>query len=136
MSDTVATTDTPLSDLIAAHIAGRSPGSWMRFLDGFRKAQVGVVALGVPACAAGEFVSTDDRPISIGLTQHAGGRPMALAFADPEAFAALFGRPFNAALSGEAMLGTVLLNPECAGCWLTARWPRCRWPSTGLPRSR
>jgi len=109
------TTDTPLSDLIAAHIASGSPGSWARFLDGFRKAQVGVVAVGVPAEVDGEFVSTADLPVSVGLTQHAGGRPMALAFTDLEGFAARLGRPFNAALAGEALLGTVLLNPDCAG---------------------
>lgn len=40
---------------------------------------------------------------------------MALAFADPAAFAARLGRPFNAELTGEALLATVLLNPECAG---------------------
>jgi hypothetical protein len=106
---------TPLSDLIVAHIASGSPESWARFVDGFRAAQVGVVAVGVPAGAAGKFVSTADRPMSVGLTRHAGGRPMALAFADPEVFAARFGRPFNAELAGEALLAAALLNPECAG---------------------
>jgi hypothetical protein len=115
VSDAKATSDTPLSDLIAAHITSGSLESWNQFLDGFRKSQVGVVAVGAPEGTAGEFVSTADRPISVGLTRHAGGRPMALAFADPEAFAVRFGRPFNAALAGEALLATVLLNPECAG---------------------
>jgi hypothetical protein len=101
--------------LIAAHTSSGSSESWAPFLDKFRKSQVGVVAVGVPAGSAGEFVSTADQPVSVGLTRHAGGRPMALAFADPEAFAARFGRPFNAALAGEALLATVLLNPECAG---------------------
>jgi hypothetical protein len=113
--DTSTTSDTPLSDLIAAHTASGSPETWARLLDGFRKSQVGVLAVGVPAGAAGEFVSTADRPLAVGLTRHAGGRPMALAFADPAAFAVRFGRPFNAALVGEALLATALLNPECAG---------------------
>lgn len=78
--------DTPLCDLIAAYVVSRSAESWTRFLDAFRKAQVGVVAVGVPAGVDDELVSTADRPISVGLTRHAGGRPMALAFADPEAF--------------------------------------------------
>lgn len=115
MSNAGTRTDTPLSDLIAAHIGSGSPESWARFLDGFRKAQVGVVAVGVPPTTAGEFVSTADHPVSVGLTRHTNRRPMALAFADPEAFAARFDRPFNAALVGEALLGTVLLNPDCAG---------------------
>lgn len=40
---------------------------------------------------------------------------MALAFAGPAASAARFGRRFNAAWVGEALLATVLLNPEGAG---------------------
>jgi hypothetical protein len=115
VSDAKTSSDTPLSDLIAAHIASGSPESWNHFLDGFRKSQVGVVASGVPAGTVGEFVSTADQPISVGITQHAGGKPMALAFADPNAFAVRFGQPFNAALVGEALLATALLNPECAG---------------------
>ncbi|MCE9531485.1 MAG: SseB family protein [Planctomycetes bacterium] len=100
---------------MAAHTANGSPETWARFLNAFRESQVGVVAVGVPSGAAGEFVSTAERPFSVGLTRHAGGRPMALAFADPMAFAARFGRPFNAALVGHALLSTVLLNPECDG---------------------
>ncbi|QJW93784.1 hypothetical protein FTUN_1295 [Frigoriglobus tundricola] len=94
--------------------SGSSDG-WARFLDGFRKSQVGVVVVGVPARTGGEVVSAANQPVSIGLTRHADGRPMALAFADPVAFAARFGRPFNASMAGAAVLSTVLLNPECAG---------------------
>jgi hypothetical protein len=115
VNDARSTTGTPLSDLIAAHVANGTSETWAQFLGGFSKSQVGVIAVGVPPGAAGEFVSTADRPLSVGLTRHAGGRPMALAFADPVAFAARFGRPFNAALAGHALLATVLLNPECTG---------------------
>jgi hypothetical protein len=76
---------------------------------------LGVVAVGVAAGVAGDLVSTNERPFSVGLTTHAGGRRMALAFADPIAFSRRFGRPFNAAISGEALLATVLLNPACEG---------------------
>jgi hypothetical protein len=115
VSDAKGTSDAPLSHLIAAHMASGSSETWTRFLDGFRNSQVGVVAVGVVGGVAGEFLSTADRPVSVGLTRHVSGLPMALAFADPEAFAARFGRPFNAALIGETMLATVLLNPDCAG---------------------
>jgi|SRR5579872_5706705 len=115
MSVAQGTSDTPLSDLLAAHIASGSPECWAQFLNQFRTSQVGVVATGAPAGTAGDFASTADRPVSVGLTQHGGGRPMVLAFADPKVFAARFGRPFNAALAGEALLATVLLNPDCAG---------------------
>lgn len=111
----MASSKTPLSDLIAAHSARGAPETWASFLDGFRTSQVGVLALGVPVGTVGDFVSTAEQPMSVGLTTHAGCRQMALAFADPEVFAARFGRPFNAAISGEALLATVLLNPECAG---------------------
>jgi hypothetical protein len=116
VSDTKDPSETPLSDLIAAHMASGSPEAWAQFLDGFRKSQVGVVAVGGErGSAAREFVSTANQPVSVGLTRHAGGLPMALAFADPAAFVARFGQPFNAALVGEALLATVLLNPDCAG---------------------
>ena len=110
-----ATGDTPLSDLIAAHVASRSSQTWTRFLDGFRKSQVGVVAVGAPEGVAAEFVTTADRPVSVGLTTNAEGRRMALAYADPAAFAVRYGRSFNAALIGDALLATVMLNPECQG---------------------
>lgn len=106
---------TPLSDLIAANIASGSAENWGRFLDGFRKAQLGVVAIGDTPSAAGEFVTTRERPVAVGLTRHANGRRMALAFADPEAFAAQFGPRFNATMAGEALLAAVLFNPECEG---------------------
>lgn len=115
MDDAETTSDAPLSDLIAAHAASGSPGTWGRFLDAFRVAEVGVHVVGAPAGVAGEFVTTPDRPVSVGLTRHAGGRPMALAFADPKAFARRFGRPFNGGMTGAALLTTALANPECAG---------------------
>ncbi len=115
MSDTKAMSATPLSDLIAAHMASGTPETWARFLDIFRKSEVGIHAIGVPEGATGEFVTTANQPLSVGLTGHAGGRPLALAFADPPAFALRFGQPFNAGLTGEAVLATVLANPDCAG---------------------
>lgn len=115
MTHTRSAGDTPLSDLIAAHMASHSSKTWAEFLEGFRKSQVGVVAMGLPNGTTGEIVTTADLPMSVGLTKHAGGRLMALAFADPAAFAKRFGRTFNAALVGNALLATVVLNPECAG---------------------
>ena len=40
---------------------------------------------------------------------------MALAFADPAVFVRRFGRRFNAEMAGEALLATIVLNPECEG---------------------
>lgn len=107
--------DTPLSDLIAAYIASRSRKTWGQFLDAFQVAELGVHVVGVPSGTVGKFVTQAGQSVSLGLTRHAGGRPTALAFADPEAFARRFGRPFNAGMSGTALLATLLADPECAG---------------------
>jgi hypothetical protein len=115
VSDTQASSDTPLSDLIAAISASRSSESYAQFLEAFRKSQVCVRAEGVPAGTVGRFVSTPECPVAVAKTVHAGGRPMVLAFADPEAFAARFGERFNAMMAGDALLATVLRNPDCAG---------------------
>ncbi len=108
-------TETPLSELIADHLAAGTTQSFKRFLYGFRRSTLGVIAVGIPQEVAGEFVSTAKQPVSVGLTRHAGGRRMVLAFADPVAFARRFGRRFNAEMAGEALLATALLNPECEG---------------------
>lgn len=114
MDDTGTTSDTPLSDLIAVHIASGSPENWARFLDEFRKTKVGVHAVGVPE-GVSEFTSTADQPVSVAFTAHAGGQPMVLAYADPMAFSARFGQRFNAGMVGESVLATVLLHPDCTG---------------------
>ena len=107
--------NTPLSDMITAHSANGSSETWAQFLEGFRQAQLGVIAIGLPAGATGKHSSSAGQALSVGLTLHASGRPMALAFADPIAFAARFGQPFNATMFGNALLKTMLHNPECAG---------------------
>jgi len=115
VSDAATTGSAPLSDLIAAHVASGSSRTWIKFLEAFRTARVGVFAEGVPAGTTGDFVSTAERPITVGVTRHNDGKSRVLAFADPVAFAARFGQPFNAELVGEALLATALSNPECAG---------------------
>jgi hypothetical protein len=110
--------ETPLSDLIAHHCEAGTAQSFAQFLDGFRGSMLGVVAVGIPEVVSrigGKFVSSAKEAVSIGLTDHAGGKSMALAFADPAAFALKFGRPFNAEIAGDALLDTVLLNPKCEG---------------------
>lgn len=108
------TSATPLSDLIAVHAAARSSRTWARFLAAFRQAKLGVVAEG-PQGVAGEFTTTSERPVAVSLTEHGDGRPKVLAYADPREFAVRFGQPFNAEIGGEALLGTVLANPQCSG---------------------
>jgi len=97
-----------------AYAADKSPERFALFVEQFRRSELGVVAVGAPV-TAGKHVTTADAPVSVGLTQHAGGEPMVLAFADPLAFTKRFGRKFNAGMNGDALLATALLNPKCAG---------------------
>src|SRR5262249_30563499 len=108
-----STDEMPLSDLIANNDSTND--AYMRCLEEFRHSSVGVIALGAPGGAVGEFQSTSEHPISLGQTTHAGGRAMILAFADPPAFARRFGREFNAEIAGESLLETVFINPPLHG---------------------
>ncbi|HEX7314380.1 MAG TPA: SseB family protein [Pyrinomonadaceae bacterium] len=107
--------ETPLSDLIAVQAASGQPRDWARFVEAFRTSQLGVMVSGASEYPSGTFVVTEDQPMSVGLTTHAGGRPMVLAFADPAAFERRFGRQFNALMTGDDLLATALANPACAG---------------------
>lgn len=107
--------DTPLSDLMAVYIAEGSSRTWGRFLDEFRVSKLGVRVTGLPEGAVGDFTSPDDHSLSVGMTDHAGGQPMVLAFADPAAFERRFGRRFNATMTGDALLGTALHSADCRG---------------------
>lgn len=107
---------TPLSDLIEdIHFNSRTQDSFADFLKAFRCAVVGVIALGIPPGTMGDFTSTPEHPTSLGLSTDSEGRDMVLAFADPDAFVQTFGAGFNAKMSGEAVLQTVVFNPACYG---------------------
>jgi hypothetical protein len=56
-----------------------------------------------------------EHPISLGSSPDPEGHDMVLAFADPDAFMQQFGTRFNAKMSGEAVLQTVVFNPACYG---------------------
>jgi hypothetical protein len=105
--------DTPLSDLI--DLAEGSDQGYRRFLAAFRRSQLGVRVVGAPQGAAGTFTSTEDQPFSLGSSVTPDGRSVLLAFADPAVFIQRFGMQFNAGISGEVLLDTVLLNPDCHG---------------------
>ena len=111
----VASPPTPLSDLIREFGKARTKDSFARFLEAFRHAHVGVVVDGVPAGTVGEFTSTSEQPVSVVLSTDVAGRPVVLAFADPPAFARNFGAQFNSVMSGEAILQTVVQDPDCHG---------------------
>ena len=108
---------TPLSDLIEdIHFNSRTQDSFADFLKAFRCAVVGVMALGIPPGTVGDFISTPEHPpTSLGSSPDSEGRGMVLAFADPDAFVQTFGAVFNAKMSGEAVLQTVVFNPACYG---------------------
>jgi Flp pilus assembly protein TadD len=107
---------TPLSDLIEdIHFNARTKDSFADFLKAFRCAVVGVIALDIPPDTVGDFTSTPEHPTSLGSSTDSEGRDMVLAFADPDAFVQTFGARFNAKMSGEAVLQTVVFNPACYG---------------------
>jgi hypothetical protein len=107
--------ETPLSDLIAEYLAADTPENYQRFLTAFRRARVGVFVLGLPEGATGEFVTTKEHPVSLGMTNHGDGRSRAMVFADPPTFAQKFGQKFNAEMSAEELLAAALSNPACEG---------------------
>lgn len=106
---------TPLSDLIEDYFNSRTQDSFAGFLKAFRCAVVGVIALGVPPGTTGNSISTPEHPISLGSSPDNEGHGMVLAFADPDAFVQTFGARFNAKMSGEAVMLTVVQNPDCYG---------------------
>lgn len=107
--------ETPLSDLIPVPPRTPTGNDYAAFLELFCRSQVGVMAVGAPEGTGGTVVSTDENPLALGLTDHVGGRRMVLAFADPIAFARVFGLRFNAEMRGLDVLRTALHNPDCQG---------------------
>lgn len=106
----------PLSDLIEdCHFKTGTQDAFADFLQAFRCAVVGVIALGVPQGTVGEFTSMPEHPSSLGSSKDNNGHDVVLAFADPDAFVQNFGTRFNATMSGEAVLLTVAHNPGCYG---------------------
>jgi hypothetical protein len=119
----MSASETPLSDLMSDHTKLNTAETHARFVEAFRRSRLGVVAVGVPEGTTGDVVSTSQNPVAVGMTQHAAGRPMALAFADPAAFAQRFGQRFNAEMAGESLLATVLHNPGCEGVLVNSAIP-------------
>jgi len=58
--------ETPLSDLIDDYVGWHTHKSFVRFLQAFREARVGVVAIGLPPRAVGDFQASSERLISVG----------------------------------------------------------------------
>jgi hypothetical protein len=108
------TSETPLSDLIDL-VDGRDQRRYGQFVEAFRRSEVGVKATGAPPGTAGDFKSSQEHPIGVRSSIDPEGRSVLLAFADPPAFAQRFGMQFNAGMRGEALLETVLANPDCHG---------------------
>ena len=106
----------PLSDLLAdLHYKSRTQDAYISFLKAFRNAEVGVIALGAPPGVVGGFTATPEHPTALGSSTDNAGHEVVLAFADPDAFVQNFGARFNAKMSGEAVLETVVHNPGCYG---------------------
>jgi hypothetical protein len=107
--------ETILSDLMLTYIREGDQESYRLFLNEFQQASVGVFAEGAPKGTIGEFTSSADHPISISRTMDQQGRNVVLVYADPPIFARNYGARFNAEMSGQSILETVLINPDCFG---------------------
>ena len=107
--------ETPLSDLIDDYVGWYTHKSFVRFLQAFREARVGVGAIGIPPSTIGDFQASSEHPISVGSSEDDQGNRVVLVCADPHAFAQRFGLRFNAEMQGRSVLETVLHDPECAG---------------------
>lgn len=105
-----STAQAPLSSLIALRHASPTDQIYAAFLDAFLISKLGVHAVGVSLGATGEFVSTARHPVSLGQDGQ-----FILTYADPAAFAARFGKRFNAEMWGETILNCVVHSPECEG---------------------
>jgi hypothetical protein len=108
-------TTAPLSTLIALRHAKSTDQTYADFLDAFLISKLGVHAVGAPPGTTGDFVSTSRHPIGLGQN-----RNFILAYADPAAFAARFGRRFNAEMWGETILDCVMHSSECEGVWVNS----------------
>ena len=106
---------TPLSDLMDIHFKSETQDTFADFLQAFRTAVVGVIALGIPQGTMGDVTSMPEAPISVASSTDTNGHRVVLAFADPGAFVQTFGARFNATMPGEDVLKTVGHNPACYG---------------------
>lgn len=107
--------ETPLSDLIERSSTEPTKENYDRFLELFRKSQVGVFVIGAPTGTVGEHRTTGNEAFALASTQDPEGNSMILAFADPTGFSRTFGRQFNAEMSGEDVLKTAQSDRACKG---------------------
>lgn len=112
----MSTSETPLSDLMDLVVDDeRDPRRFQQFLSAFRRSRLGVRATGAPPGTTGDFWSSKENPVAVGTSTDPEGRPVLLAIADPPAFIQRYGLQFNADMPGEALLETVLINPDTHG---------------------
>ena len=107
-------TDTPLSDLMDAHVEANTPESYAALVEAFRDAAIGIVGIG--------FLEPDENGqakagpnFSTGRTMHGDGKPRILTYADPVVASQQPGSQCNAAIPGQVLLEMAASDPECEG---------------------
>jgi hypothetical protein len=105
--------ETPLSDLMDEAFKGNSK-SYKRFVEAFYRSEVGVIASNVPENTYGKIVSTEERPLRVGLSEYHGGKYI-LVCADFFVYNKRYGGAFDGTMSGEDAFKTVLASSDLAG---------------------
>jgi hypothetical protein len=103
-------TDTPLSDVMDAHVQANTAESYAAFVEMFRNSVLGIVGVGTlepDGRAGGDFAA--------GRSTHGDGRPRVLAFADPAMVWQTPGSQCNAGIPGAVLLQMAAADPTCEG---------------------
>ena len=90
--------ETPLSDLMDVACKGK-PEAFQAFFDAFCVTSVGVIAGNAPANTYGSISSTDESPLTVGMTEH-DGKKYILVCADFYVFIERYPGNFNAEMTG------------------------------------
>ncbi|MGW0591814.1 SseB family protein [Streptosporangium sp. NPDC002607] len=103
-------TDTPLSDVMDAHVQANTAETYAAFVEMFRNSVIGIIGVGLlePDGRAGEGFSASQ-------TTHGDGRPRILTFADPEVASQAPGSQCNVGIPGAVLLRMAAEDPSCEG---------------------
>ena len=108
---------TALSNAISRIVSAPSPQAFAEFLEVFREATLGVVALTLPSqVQPGETFRAGKGDVSLTVVSTPDGRRMVKACADPPVFAKRYPETkINALMSGEELLGIAARSSDIDG---------------------
>lgn len=103
-----------LSDFITRCIERGDREDYERFYEELLRAQLGVIATGVPEGVTGAYRAGEDE-VGLGRATTPDGRTMVLACADRAVFVQRFHKRFNAEMGARQLLAVALADPDCEG---------------------